>query len=309
MATEQEIINRLKEFFPKIGDDAEEFKSTPGFTPIISVDSFVEGVHFDPSFIGYEDIGYRCCAATLSDIAAMGGIPRVLLCSLGLKKGKIELVESIARGIKCLASKFNTEVIGGDTVKSDTLFLSLTVIGEVKRIVRRRGARVGDAICVTGPLGGSTAGLLALKKGFVSFQILIERYIHPEPRIDEGIILSEFATSMIDISDGLSVDLYHLIEESGVGAIIHNVPVMEEAKKIAEKLDKNPEDFALYGGEDFELLFTVDRKHLKEVKKRVDIIEIGKIVKKGMRFSNGEEIKLGGYDHFSVSDGVSRPFV
>jgi thiamine-monophosphate kinase len=298
MATEFEIINRLKVLFPRIGDDAEKFNVTPGFIPIVSIDSFVQGVHFDLSLITSYDAGYRSCAATLSDIAAMGGRPRVLLCSFGMPEGNIALAESLARGIKSLAGKLNTEIIGGDTTKSDILFISLCVIGEGKQIVRRNGARVGDTLCVTAPLGGSAAGLKALKEGLNSSQEVIERYIHPKPRIEEGLILSQFATSMIDISDGLAIDLHHVLEESGVGAIIHNIPIERKAKELAMLMGERPDDFALYGGEDFELLFTLSKENLAELRKRMNFFEIGEIVKEGMRFDDGRAVKLSGYDHF-----------
>jgi len=299
MSTELEIIDRLKILFPKIGDDAEEFNITPGFTPIVSIDSFVRGVHFDLSLITPYDAGYRSCAAALSDIAAMGGRPKVLLCALGMPEGNITLAESLARGIRSLANKFDTEIIGGDTVKCNILFISLCVIGEAKQIVRRNGAKIGDALCVTAPVGGSIAGLKALKNGLNSFQGVIEKYIHPTPRIKEGLILSEFATSIIDISDGLAIDLHHILEESGVGAIIHSVPVEKEAKKIAMLMEEKPDDFALYGGEDFELLFTLNRENLSRLRKRMNFFEIGEIVNKGMKFDDGREVKLSGYDHFT----------
>ncbi len=299
MSTELEIIDRLKILFPKIGDDAEEFNITPGFTPVVSIDSFVQGVHFDLSLITPYDAAYRSCAAALSDIAAMGGRPKVLLCALGMPEGNITLAESLAHGIRSLANKFDTEIIGGDTVKSNNLFISLCVIGEAKQIVRRNGAKLGDVLCVTAPLGGSIAGLKTLKNDPTSFKEVIEKYIHPEPRIEEGLILSEFATSMIDVSDGLAIDLYHLLKESGVGAIIHSVPVEKEAKKIAMLMEEKPDDFALYGGEDFELLFTLNRKNLGKLRKRLNFFEIGEIVKEGMRFDDGREVKLGGYDHFT----------
>ncbi|OYD14267.1 thiamine-phosphate kinase [candidate division WOR-3 bacterium JGI_Cruoil_03_44_89] len=298
MSTESEIINRLRILFPRIGDDAEEFNITPGFTPIVSIDSFVQGVHFDLSLISPHDVGYRSCAATLSDIAAMGGNPCSLLCALGMPEGSMTLAESLARGIRSLADDFDTAIIGGDTVKSSTLFVSLCVIGEGKKIVRRKGARVGDVLCVTAPLGGSAAGLKALKNGLNTFKEAKEKYIHPKPRIGEGLILSEYATSMIDVSDGLVIDLHHVLEESGVGAVIHNLPIERDARELAMSTGERPDEFALYGGEDFELLFTLSRENLEELRKKMNFLEIGEIVKEGLRFNDGREIRLDGYDHF-----------
>ncbi len=299
MVSEFEIIKNLRILFPRIGDDAEVFNISPGFSPLVSIDSFVHGIHFDISLISPSDAGYRSCAAALSDIAAMGGRPKVILCSIGLPEGDIALVESLARGIKALANEFNTEIIGGDTVMSDTLFLSLCVIGESKKIVRRNGARIGDILCVTGPLGGSTAGLKILREGLKHSTEVVNRYSHPKPRIEQGLILSEHATSMIDISDGLAIDLYHLLEESKVGAVVHTIPIENKVRDIAILVGENPNDFALYGGEDFELLFTINRDNLNKLNKKMDFFLIGEIVEEGMKFGNGSDIKLGGYDHFT----------
>lgn len=300
MSTELDIIKHLRNLFPRIGDDAESFSITRGLTPVVSIDSFVNGVHFDLSFLNPYDAGYRSCAATLSDIAAMGAKPKVLLCSLGLPEGDKELVDSIARGIKTLAEEFDTEVIGGDTVRSNVLFMSLCAIGETKKPVRRSGAKIGELICVTGNLGGSAAGLVAIKKG-LPFKEVVERYTHPKPKIDQGLVLAKYATSMIDVSDGLAIDLYHILEESKVGALIKIIPVEKGAMKIAPLVGEKPHDYALYGGEDFELLFTVDKGNLHKLEVKMDYLIIGEIVKEGMRMEDGTEIKLGGYDHFSHS--------
>ncbi len=300
MSTESEIINRLKGIFPRIGDDAEEFSITPGFIPVVSVDSFVQGVHFDLSFLAPYDAGYRSCAATLSDIAAMGATPKVLLCAIGLPEGDIKIVESIALGIKNLAKEFNTEVIGGDTVKSDTLFLSLSVIGEARNIVRRGTAEIGDIVCVSSELGGSAAGLKALQEDRRSFKGIIEKYTHPKPQVTKGVILSTLASSMIDISDGLAIDLHHILEESGVGAVIDHIPVDKETEEFARSISQKPEDFALYGGEDFELLFTINEENLNNLKGKMDFIVIGKIVDRGMKLKDGRQIELDGYAHFPI---------
>ncbi len=296
--TELDILKHLRTLFPRIGDDAEAFDISPGLIPLVSIDSFVSGVHFDLSLINPYDAGYRACAATLSDIAAMGARPRVLLCSIGLPRGDKELVDFLAHGIKSLADEYSTEVIGGDTVRSKILFITLCIIGEAKRAVRRDGAAIGDLLCVTGPLGGSAAGLSALKDGRENFRELIEIYTHPKPRIEEGITLSEYATAMIDISDGLAIDLYHILEESRVGALIHTIPLIKGAEDFLTSSKEKPHDLALYGGEDFELLFTLKNNDLGKVKKKMDFIQIGKIIESGMMMKDGSEIKLGGYDHF-----------
>ena len=317
MATEFQIINKLRELFPKIGDDAVEFSVSN--IPIVSTDSFVLGEHFGNYFTPY-DMGYKSLAASLSDIAACGGVPRYALISIGLEKGDIEFVGEFYRGVQTIAKDYKTEIIGGDTTKAGTPFITVTVIGETTHFIGRKGAKLGDRICVTGTLGGSFAGLLALQNGLKSH--LTKRHLNPLPRIKEGVELALFATSMIDISDGLIIDLSHILDESGVGAKIwrNRLPIDKETERLASKFSSSPQEvlpqgfapfpygtgFAMNGGEDFELLCTIPQKCIKEAKKRVAFTEIGEIIKIKNQKSKikiideeGRGIPIKGFDHFS----------
>jgi len=293
--------------FPKIGDDAVEFKVSN--IPIVSTDAFVMGEHFGDYFTPY-NMGYKVLAASISDIAACGGSPKYALISIGLKSGDIEFINALYRGIQEVANLYKVEIVGGDTTKSETVFISITVIGETKRFVGRNGARVRDAICVTGELGGSAAGLLALKNGLVGNRHICSLHLHPTPRVKEGETLANYATSMIDISDGLMVDLSHLLDESGVGAEIwkNKIPINEETIRIANKFSLPPYKFAMSGGEDFELLFTIPKDKLKEIQKKVDFTKIGEIIepktenrKPRIIDEEGNDIHIEGFDHFSRS--------
>ncbi|MBI4721829.1 MAG: thiamine-phosphate kinase [Candidatus Stahlbacteria bacterium] len=312
MASEFEIIKKLRAVFPKIGDDAVEFKVSN--IPIVSTDAFVMGEHFGDYFTPY-DMGYKALSASISDIAACGGIPKYVLVSMGLSSGEMDFINELYRGMQEVANLYKVEIIGGDTTKSSTLFISVTVIGETKRFIGRNGARVGDAICVTGELGSSAAGLLALKNGLVGNRYICSLHLNPKPRVKEGIKIGKYASSMIDISDGLIIDLSHLLEESCVGAEIwkNKIPISKETIKIANKFSLSAQDFAMSGGEDFELLFTIPKDKLKEAQKKVDFTEIGEIIeprtenrKPRIIDEEGNDIPVAGFDHFNRSPLLSK---
>lgn len=320
MASEFEIIKRLRSMCPKIGDDAvvlitkstraQEHKSK-GNTLIASVDAFVEKEHFDLTYFSAYDIGYKSLAASISDIAACGGKPKYALISLGLKSGDIEFVEQFYSGIEDVAKTYGVEIVGGDTTKSGVIFVSVTLLGESKRFISRNGAKVGDVICVTGELGTSFVGLLCLQNvsrlGSLSHDRLVRSHLNPTPRVKEGVKIANYANSMIDISDGLIIDLSHILEESKVCAQIwrSKLPINKETIRIAHKFSVSPYDFAMNGGEDFELLFTVPKHKLKEAKQKVDFTEIGEIIntqnakrKTQIIDEEGKEIPIVGFDHF-----------
>lgn len=282
MLGEFEIINKIRKDFPKIGDDcAEIIKYTQnGKTKIliVSTDAFVEDIHFKTKYFTGYDIGYKSLSASVSDIAACGGIPKSGLIALGMPTGDTKLVNGIYEGIKAVIKKHNLEIIGGDTVLSSKIFISITVIGETEKFISRKGAKPGDIICVTGTLGSASAGLVALEKGIRSN--CIKKQLNPNPRVKEGVLLGKYATSMIDISDGLISDLFHILEESKVSAKIYRskLPIDREVFKVANLTGYKAEYFALNGGEDYELLFTVPLKLLKEARSKIKFTEIGEII-------------------------------
>lgn len=234
-----------------IGDDCAVLEFNKDKYLLVTVDMLVENIHFDLSKATGFQIGWKALGCGLSDIAAMGGLPRYALISFGLPaKTNFTLVKEIYRGFKNLAAKFKVNIIGGDTNSSNHIVIDVTVIGEVKKknLVLRSGAKKGDIIMVSGKLGGSEHG----------------HHLSFIPRVKEAqFLVNNFKiNSMIDISDGLSSDLYHIIAESKKGAIIFEelIPLSPKAKGVTN---------ALNDGEDFELLFTIS---LKETRRKAKIL-------------------------------------
>jgi thiamine-monophosphate kinase len=246
-----------------IGDDCAVLRVPVGRDLLTTTDFSLEGVHFRREWHPAESVGHRCLARGLSDIAAMGGEPLAVFVSLALPpKLPQKWVDEFTKGLLKLAQQFGVPLAGGDTAQSPSGVLAdIVVLGSVPRgkAVLRSGARPGDRIYVTGLLGGSAAILSLL---FSRRKKLAPRpfptHFFPVPRIEQGRVLraKNFASSMIDISDGLSTDLSHLCDESGVGAEIW-------AEAIPRAFVGKPVelDLALHGGEDYELLFTARPRH------------------------------------------------
>lgn len=228
-----------------IGDDAAVLPPTAGEVHLLAVDAVVAGVHADLGLVGLADFGWKAMAASVSDIAAMGGDPRCALVSLSGPEGTD--LGALYRGIGAAAERFGCPVVGGDLTNAGDLVVSVTVSGTCPSApVLRSGAGPGDEVWVTGPLGGSAAGLRRLRAGAGAEDQLVAAHIRPEPRLDEGrAARSAGATAMIDVSDGLAADLRHLAGASRVGVDLTRVPAAEGASL----------DEALGGGEDFELVF------------------------------------------------------
>jgi thiamine-monophosphate kinase len=328
------LISQIEKAFGKkspgaplgIGDDAAALFVSPGKTLLATTDMLLEGVHFDLSYTDFYSLGWKSAAVNLSDIAAMGGIPRFSLTALGIPEGiSVEQVNEFYKGFKALIRKYKVDLVGGDTCSSEVdLVVSVTVLGEVeeKKMLTRAGAKPGDRIFVTGTLGDSAAGLellLAKGKGLrakgkdvnsafrIPHSALIKRHLRPVPRIEIGrkLALSGCATSMIDVSDGLSSDLAHICEQSGVGADIYaeKIPLSKEIKAAAKQLKTIPLHYALSGGEDYELLFTVTPSKLKKFRSlRIPSREIGVITRGEIDIihEGGERRRLEptGYNHF-----------
>jgi thiamine-monophosphate kinase len=246
-----------------IGDDCAVLRLPPAHEPLVTTDFSLEGIHFRRDWHPPESIGHRCLARGLSDIAAMGGEPVAAFLSLALPRDLPQSwVDRFARSLISLAEKFGGTLAGGDTAESPNGILAdIIVVGTSPKgkSVLRSGAKAGDRIFVSGELGGSAAAVVRMtsnpKKKLNPRDY--RRHFYPEPRIELGRILREkgLASAMIDISDGLSTDLAHLCEESGVGAEIDAslIPRAVVGKPACE-VDL---DLALHGGEDYELLFTV----------------------------------------------------
>jgi len=274
-----------------IGDDAAVIKSSPERFLVFTTDTLVERIHFDLSYFTFEEVGWKAMTANLSDVAAMGGLPKFALVTVGLPEStRVEDVLSIYKGASKIARKHHCKIIGGDTtlVPKD-LIVSVALLGEVekKNLVTRAGAERGDLICVTGKLGEAQAGLESLKKHGRRKRSLIRKHLKPEPRIDEAraLVRSLKINSMIDISDGLSSELFHITEESRLGAVIRekDIPISSKCLRLASRQKRFPLLWALTSGEEYELLFTVDKRdryRIDRVKKKVDFCVIGEMVER-----------------------------
>lgn len=257
-----------------IGDDCAILNLGSDQDLLATCDSQVEGIHFTLQTSTPEQIGRKALAVNLSDIAAMGGVPRYALISLILPPQlPIAVLDRLYVGLRLEAEQYATTIVGGNIAsagKSSQLTIDITLLGSIGRgqAIRRDGARVGDILCVTGSLGNSAAGLYTLLHPDPSFSQEAQevlRTIHrtPRPRIREGCVLSQLGpqvvTAMLDISDGLSGDLGHLCQRSHVGARVDlaHLPLSPELHLVAENASHDPFQWALHGGEDYELLFTV----------------------------------------------------
>ena len=251
-----------------IGDDAAVLQGTAGHRLLVSCDMLLEGVHFNWDFVSPEQLGWRALAANLSDIAAMGGRPRWVLVSLGLPGDTpVKKVEGIYRGISLLANEFGVTIVGGDTTNSPRgIVLDITVLGEALRnmVAYRSSAREGDLILVTGELGRSAAGLACLQQKVNpddSVKEVAQAYLTPCPRVREAALLmrSGLVRALNDISDGLASETNEIAAASGLGAVLveKRIPLGSATKNVAGILDHDPLHWALFGGEDFELLLTI----------------------------------------------------
>ena len=302
-----------------IGDDCCEVVF-PG-SLLISTDTLVELVHFDISFHPPHLLGRKSIAVNLSDIAAMGGRPRFVLLSLCLPANiEWDWISSWLDGALEILREYNCVLIGGDTVKGKKLVLTVTILGEpvASGAVYRDGAREGDSVWVSGPLGSAGAGLELLKYNKVqpdaldlsNWKVLLNAHLNPVPCINMGMDLARngLISAMQDISDGLATDLAHLCLASGVSAVIHAelLPFLPELSTAAEALDLSMEDLILRSGEDYQLVFTVKKGKEEEFirltsEKGRDVWQIGEIRSgQGVILQNdkgSENISFQGYEH------------
>lgn len=333
MKDEFDFIRALRERAPisssvtGIGDDAAVFQAGAGKETVITTDLLVEDVDFRRTTTPAYLLGHRALAVSLSDIAAMGARPRWSLTSIGLPSDiwQTDFADGFYNGLFELANRYDVQLIGGDTSRTqEKIVIDSIVIGEcnAKQAVKRAGAKPGDQIFVTGSLGAAAAGLRLVERGaHIAEQNLHDedsqkldhvllRQLRPEPRVGWGIILGEerLATSMIDISDGLSSDLNHLCAASETGALIDSalLPIDRQVVELCGRRALDPLQLALHGGEDFELLFTVKPDDAGRLPRRVDgtqITRIGEIRTRdeGVKISEGAriwELNPGGWKHF-----------
>jgi thiamine-monophosphate kinase len=304
------ILSSNRIVFTGIGDDCAVLRLAPGQEFLVTTDFSLEGIHFRRDWHPPESVGHRCLTRGLSDIAAMGGKPVAAFLSLAVPKDLPQSwVGRFSRSLIRLAEKFGVTLAGGDTAESPSGILAdIIVVGTAPRgkSVLRSGARPGDRIFVSGKLGGSAAAVLRMRKKGKKKPNPWEysRHFYPEPRVELGRILREnrLASAMIDTSDGLSTDLAHLCEESGVGAELDAALIPRASVgKPAHNVDL---DLALHGGEDYELLFTAPpAKRVPSKIGGVTLTQIGRITrppKVYLRDARGiaRELKPQGWEHF-----------
>ena len=275
-----EIVNKSvprSKLLIGIGDDAAAWQSHSGIT-LATTDSLIQGVHFTPDTTGWWDLGWKALAVSLSDIAAMGGIPLYTLVSIALPGNtEVDDIADLYRGITQAADRFNVGIAGGDTDSAPVVIINTTVFGSTSGqaggLLTRSAARTGDKIAVTGQLGGAAGGLKMLTDKMQFYEkeatALKQVFCRPLPRIAEGQILSrQGVKAAIDISDGLLADLGHICRQSRVGARIdiNSVPVHPA---LRAGFGDKALDMALGGGEDYELLFTASGEIIEKVKKAI----------------------------------------
>jgi len=309
---ELELISRIRRASkrPKhqtgqgIGDDCAVLPVPRGHQILITTDFSLEGIHFRRDWHPPDSIGHRCLARGLSDIAAMGGIPRAAFLSLALPADLPQRwVDDFLRGFLKLARKHRVQLAGGDTAQSPGEVLAdIVVVGSVPtgRAVLRSGARPGDFLYVTGTLGASVSTLQELRRGKKFWPNTQPWHFYPEPRIAVGLYLREhrLATAMIDTSDGLSTDLRHICDESRVGAIV-------DATALPAMDGDNSLQCALHGGEDYQLLFAAPPSKRIPVKiagvpvTRIGLITRGRQIKLKSSDGHSHPLPAGGWQHFA----------
>ncbi len=306
------------------GDDAA-LVDLGGRLGVLTMDMLVEGVHFERSTISPRDLGYKAIAVNVSDVAAMGGSPRYALVGLALPRGiEAAWVVDAFGGMREAADEYALALAGGDLSAAESVVVSVAVTGEVARngAVTWSGAQAGDRILVTGALGASAGGLrLAREQGESSREALtsgwgralLATHFRPVARVGEGQTLAaRGATAMIDISDGLAIDLTRLCRESGVAAVLRlaDVPVAEGLEELSRVTEADPLDLALHGGEDYELLVTLPPAAVEDARRSLEerfgtpLTEIGEITEgEGVTAVDAAGVETPlvarGWDHFA----------
>ena len=269
-----------------IGDDAALISGTRGYEMVLTCDWFLEGTHFLRDKHPPDAVGWKCLARAVSDIAAMGAVPRCFLLSLALPR---ELASSwlhdFLGGLRSAATRFGCSLAGGDTTERREVLINVTVAGEVRRgrEVRRSGARPSDIIYVSGRLGEAELGLRLLrerKRGLGRREPQLRKHLYPEPRVELGRWLGEkrVASALMDLSDGLSSDLRRLSEASKVGALIRSdlLPTVG-VTKLERNRGVDPLQLALHGGDDYELLFAIPKSKAKRLPRSVGGVALTRI--------------------------------
>jgi thiamine-monophosphate kinase len=309
---EFEIIRRISGGLPQappevlvpVGDDCAVLR-LGGRDWVAASDMLVSGHHFR-GWAAPEEVGYKAVAVNVSDVAAMGGTPRFVLASGGAPDPETTL--RCFGGVIEACEVFGLYPLGGDTTRAGALTVDVAILGELSAPpVLRSGARPGDLLAVTGELGASAAGLLALEGGGSGLGRLVRRHLRPEPRVAAGSAAARLgANAMIDLSDGLASDARRVCEPSGVGCRVdlNLLPVAGDTRRFLETLGRDPEIVAAAGGEDYELLISAPGSVLDELARSVEVplTTIGEVTDGAdvILLRDGEPVQdLSGWDHFS----------
>lgn len=313
-----------------IGDDAAVYRVSDGRVHVVTTDALVEGVHFDRTFTPLRYLGWKAISVNVSDVAAMNALPRYATVALGLPNNvSVEGVETLYGGMREACVHYGLAVVGGDVTAAARLTLSVTVIGEADEadVVYRRGAQPGDILCVTGDLGSAAAGLRVLLAGkqaneaggngeteagappsLADFAYVVERQLFPQARLDrvrDWKAKGVHPHALIDVSDGLASEVHHLCRESAVGAVVEAglLPIHVQTFRAAERFGEAPLSLALYGGEDYELLFALPASDREKLDADTFAV-VGQVVEPeagiALRLPEGEVIPLEarGFAHF-----------
>lgn len=327
------LIEKLTAHFPKlqpstikaVGDDAAVINHE-GYQTVVSTDLLIEGIHFDLMYTPLKHLGYKSVVVNLSDIYAMNATPTQITVSIAVSsRFYVEALEELYEGIKLACKNYTVDLVGGDTTSSPSgLIISVTAIGYAKpdEVVYRNGAKPGNLICVSGDLGAAYLGLQILEREKQIYMqhpevqpelegatYLVERQLKPEARHDVIRFLKDMEikpTAMMDLSDGLSSDIFHICKQSGVGCVIQEaeVPFHNDTYHTAISMNLDPITCALHGGEDYELLFTIEAEDETKIPDDGSIAVVGYITEAGegmmlhTKGGNKHPLKAQGWKHF-----------
>lgn len=293
-----------------IGDDTAVLKLDEKNYLLFTTDSLVDGDHFNLNWWNAEQIGMKAVEINVSDIASMGGLPKYLIVALTLPDDiSVEFIDKLYKGIRDSCKRHKINLVGGNITHGKQLNIGISLIGIVEKdhLCLRKNAKLGELLCVTGNLGSSRAGLeLFLNKKDGRSKIF---HLEPKAKLKEAKIISQYSKCMIDVSDGLASEVRHICKESNVGAVVfkEKIRIRKECFEDAHKVGKDAYEFALSGGEDFELVFTLSKGNAKELKKKLDFTVVGETLPKEegiFLLDKGKKRHLGkGYDHFMSKVG------
>jgi thiamine-monophosphate kinase len=307
---------RRDEVLVSIGDDSAVFQNKPGDVSVISSEIFLEGIHFDLSYHPFQHLGYKLVTATVSDIFAMNAKPVQLLINIAVpNKYSVQMMEDLYKGADAACKDYNIELSGGDTTASHQLLaISLAATGSSKKdkLVYRKGAKHNDLICVTGDLGSAIAGLRVLMRekkfwkesgqetfqpDFKEYEYVVKRQLVPAARtdlIDAFVNADVMPTSLIDLSKGLIADAKQIAiaSKSGLEIFSPAIPISLETRKVADEMKEDVDKYAFYGGEDYEMLFTINEQDAEKLRSEFgDFAVIGKMTSEHSEFriNTGED--------------------